>query len=180
MVGTAKRTCRPRLNVGGRFLSQISLHLADIGGLAVQQLLAQCVDLLVLLTELMEGFQTLDHAPGVALNHHVGNFGVGVPAAQLHPGHEIRPDPYGGVKLVHVPAPLGGDGMGFGFDGIVFPKLGFQRFPQPGTHTGVQHTANADLPHLGGFQDGGQNFSAVFHKTSPHLVCTFLPLSCIK
>lgn len=145
-------------------MSQIPLHLADIGVLTVQKLLAQCVDLFILLTELMEGFETFYHALGVALNHHVGDFGVRVPAVKLHSGHEIRPKPHGGVKLVHVPAPLSGDGMGFGFDGIIFPKLGFQCLPQTRAHTGVQHTADANLPHLGGFQDGGQNFSAVFHK----------------
>ena len=145
-------------------MSQIPLHLADIGVLTVQKFLAQGVDLFILLAELMEGFETFYHALGVALNHHVGDLGVRVTAVKLHSGHEIRPEPHGGGKRVHGPAPLSGDGMGFGFDGIIFPKLGFQRFPQPGTHTGVQHTANADLPHLGGFQDGGQNFSAVFHK----------------
>ena len=41
------------------------------------------------------------------------------------------------------------------FDGIVFPKLGFQCLAQPGTHAGVQYTANANLTHLGGFQYRG-------------------------
>ena len=53
-------------------MSQIPLHLADIGVLTVQKLLAQCVDLFILLAELMEGFETFYHALGVALNHHVG------------------------------------------------------------------------------------------------------------
>ena len=75
-------------------MSQIPLHLADIGVLTVQKLLAQRVDLFILLAELMEGFETFYHALGVALNHHVGDFGVRVPAVKLHSGHEIRPNPH--------------------------------------------------------------------------------------
>ena len=57
-------------------VSEKGLHLTDVGGLAVDELLGQIFDLAVVIGPLMHIFNTLDHAPGIAQDHHVCDFGV--------------------------------------------------------------------------------------------------------
>ena len=131
--------------------SKEPLHLADIGGLAVQQFLGQGPEQIVLAVELVQIFQTLDHATGISLNHHAGDFGIGVAAGEPHPCHHVRHGPDHGVQFRYLPASGGGDAVGLGFNGIIFLELGFQGLAQGGAHIGVQHTADANLTHLGSF-----------------------------
>ena len=60
-----------------------------------------------------------------------------------------------GVQLRQLPVPLLGNGMGLTFDGIILPQLGLHSLPQLRLDIRVQHTADAKLPHLRGFQKGG-------------------------
>ena len=66
------------------------LHLLDIGLFGFQQLVGQIPYPFVLPMVVVQVLEALGHAHGVALNHHVGNFGVRVPAVKLRSGHEIR------------------------------------------------------------------------------------------
>lgn len=139
------------------------LHLPDIGGFAIQKLLAQDIYLLIISVELVLVFYALDHPSGVSLDHHSGNLGVSIAVRQLCPCHHIGHEPHCRIQFWQLPTPLGGYAVGIGFDGIVFPELGFQRFAQSRPHAGIQNAANTDLTHLGGFQDRTKHFFAVFH-----------------
>lgn len=141
--------------VSGHSLQKI-LHLPDIGAFAVQKLLGEQVNGAVGNGQLVQIFQPLYHAPGVSLDHHAGDFGFVVPAGQLEPGHTVGQKPNSRIQFRYLPTPLVGKGMGFRFDGIVFFQLIFQGGTQAGIHGGIQHAADTDLPHLGGFQDGGE------------------------
>ena len=113
--------------------SQKGLHLADVGRFAVNELLCQIFNLAVMVRPLVHVFNTLDHAPGIAQNHH------------------IRHQPFARLKFRQIPSSLGSQGMGLTFDGIIFLQLGFQGFAQAGPHGGIQNTSDANLPHLCGF-----------------------------
>lgn len=128
--------------------SQKGLHLTDVGGFAVDELLSQIFNLAVMVRPLVHIFNAFDHAPGVAQNHHICDLGVGIPIAQLHSCHHIRHQPFAWLKLRQIPSPLGSQGMGLTFNGIVFLQLGFQGFPQAGPHGGIQNASDANLPHL--------------------------------
>lgn len=131
--------------------SQEILHLPDIGCFTVQQFLADGTDLLVLPVELMDVLQSFDHTFCISLDHHVGDLGVSVTPGELGSCHHVSHEPDCRVQFRQLPTSLGCDGVGLAFDGIVFLKLGFQRFSQAGPHTGLQHTADTDLSHLCGF-----------------------------
>ena len=59
---------------------QKSLHLPDVGGFAVQELLGQDPDLMILHFQLMEAPQSLDHAFRIALDQNIRHTGVGISA----------------------------------------------------------------------------------------------------
>ena len=128
-----------------------SLNLPDVGPLRVQQFLIQIVDGLVGVPQDVAVMQLLGQAFGIALEHQLGDLCVAAAQTQLHPGHHIGHEFHRRVKFRQFPAPLSRQGMGLGFHGIIFPELGFQRAPKSGPHLGFQHTADADLAHLGGF-----------------------------
>ena len=61
--------------------SEKGLHLTDVGGFAVDKFLGQIFNLAVMVRPLVHIFKSLDHAPGVAQNHHVCDFGIGIAVA---------------------------------------------------------------------------------------------------
>ena len=67
------------------------------------------------------------------------------------------------TQFFHLPASLGSDPVRLRLNGIVFLQLGFHRLLQIVGHGGIQCAADADLPHLGGFQNGVQKVFTVFH-----------------
>ena len=131
--------------------SEKRLHLTDVGGFAVDQLLGQVFDLAVMVSPLVHIFNALDHTAGVAQNHHIRDFGIGIAVAELHTGHHIRHQPFAGLKFRQLPASLGSQCMGLTFDGVILLELGFQRFPQAGPHGSIQNAPDAHLAHLCGF-----------------------------
>lgn len=111
----------------------------------------------------MQVLQPCDHPAGISLNHHACNFGVRIAVTELHPRHHIRHDADARLQLLQLPPSLGCDGMGFRFNGIIFLKLGLQGLAQPRPHGGIQYTADANLTHLCGFQDGAEHLPIIFH-----------------
>ena len=73
----------------------------------------------------------------------------------------------GGIQLRQLPASLFGNAVGLLLNGIILPQLGRDGAVQLRLHGHIQHAANPQLPHLRGFQEGGQNLLAVFHHSSP-------------
>ena len=65
------------------------LHLADVGSLAVQQFLGQNPDRNILAGVLMDVFQSFDDASGIALNHHAGDFAVGIFSCESGTRHHV-------------------------------------------------------------------------------------------
>ena len=61
--------------------SEEGLHLADVGHFRVDEFLGQVLDLAVMLAPVMHILQPLDHATGIAQNHHVCDFGIGMAVA---------------------------------------------------------------------------------------------------
>ena len=61
--------------------SEKGLHLADVGGFAVDELLGQVFNLAVMISPLVHIFNALDHTTGIAQNHHICDFGVGIAIA---------------------------------------------------------------------------------------------------
>ena len=61
--------------------SEEGLHLADVCCFAVDQFLGQIFDLAVMVGPLVHILQTLYHAAGIAQNHHVCDFGIGMTVA---------------------------------------------------------------------------------------------------
>ena len=131
--------------------SEKRLHLADVGGLAVDELLGQIFNLAVMVCPLVHIFDAFDHTAGIAQNHHVRDFGVGIAVAQFHSCHHVRHEPLARLKFRQFPATLGCQGVCLTFDGIVFLQLGSQCLPQAGTHGGIQNASYAHLTHLCGF-----------------------------
>ena len=138
----------------GLCASEKGLHLADIGGFAVDELLGQVLDLAVMVCPLVHIFNAFDHTSCIAQDHHVCDLGIGIAVAQLHPGHHVRHQPFARLEFRQIPSPLGSQCVGLTFDGIVLLKLGFQSFSQAGPHGGIQNTSDANLTHLGRFQNG--------------------------
>ena len=131
--------------------SEEGLHLADVCCFAVDQLLGQIFDLAVMVGPLVHILQPLYHAAGIAKNHHVRNFGVGISIAELHSGHHVGHQSLSGLQFRQFPASLGSQSVGLAFNGIVLLELGFQRFPQAGSHGGIENAPDPYLPHLRGF-----------------------------
>ena len=144
------------------------LHLPDVGHLGIDELLGQIFDLGVMLLPMVHVFQTFHHAPGIANDHHVRNFGVGASVAQLHAAHHVRHNSCGLAQFWQFPAMVGGQGMGLAFDSIVLLKLGFQGFLQVRFYGCIHNTADAHLAHLRCFQNGGKNFLIGFHVHHPY------------
>ena len=71
---------------GGRMLHE-GLHGFDVVLLGHQELLGKLGDLLVAVFTPAGVFQHQDHPPGVALDHHARDFGVGLTHQELSPGH---------------------------------------------------------------------------------------------
>jgi len=134
---------------------QIGVHLTDIGCFTVNELLGQCADHGVVFRELVQIFDSFDHSFGISLDHHVGNAGIRISPGQLHSCHSVRKKTHGRIQFPQFPTPACGNCVCFGFDGIILPQLGFQGFAKSGSHGVVQDTSDPNLPHLGGFQDGG-------------------------
>lgn len=143
---------------------QKRLHLTDICRLAVQQLLTDHADPVILLGILVEILQPFDHPFGIALNHHIRNFRVTVTPGQLHAGHSVREKPDSRIQFPQLPSPLTGNGMCLTFNTVIFPQLGFQGFSECRTHTGIQYTSDSHLAHLCGFQDRAEHILTVFHN----------------
>ena len=61
--------------------SEKGLHLTDVGGFAIDELLGQVFNLAVMISPLVHIFDALDHTPCVAQNHHICDFGVGIAVA---------------------------------------------------------------------------------------------------
>ena len=131
--------------------SQEGLHLTDVGGFAIDELLGQIFDLAVMVCPLVHIPNTLDHAPGIAQNHHIRHFGIGIAVTELHTGHHVRHQPFARLQFRQFPTSLRCQGMGLTFDGIIFLKLGFQRFPEAGPQVGIQKAPDTNLAHLCGF-----------------------------
>ena len=135
---------------------------------------------MILAFDLMQISQRLDHTFCIPEDQDIRDPGIGIVAVQFHAGKPVSQKTHSGVQFRKLPAPLQGDGVGFGFDGIVFLKLLFQRGPQTGTQTGIQQTADFDLADLGGFQKGREKLLASFHGASPTLLCTIAAGAYIK
>ena len=71
---------------------------------------------MVVFVELVQILKPFDHATGVALDHHTGDFGVGIAAGELEAGHHVRHFPYHGIQFGDLPATGRGDAVGLGFD----------------------------------------------------------------
>ena len=69
---------------------------------------------------LVSVLKTCDHTPGVALDHHTGDFGIGISVAQTDPGDHILEKPHSRLQFLQLPASLTGNGMGFAFDVVIF------------------------------------------------------------
>lgn len=159
-------------------LLQIGLHLPDICRFTVDQFLGNPTDPVILPGVLMKTFEIFDHAFCIVHDHHVGDFGVTVSMSDPHPIFPVRKESDSRIQLRQIPPPLGSDDMGFTFDGIQFTELAFQRFSESRPHAGIQNTADPDLPHLHCFQNTHQHISAVFHFTSPKIVCAVSNKTC--
>ena len=79
--------------------SEEGLHLTNVGGFTINELLGKVLDLAIMVSPLVHIFNAFDHAPGIAQNHHVRNFRVGIAVAQLHPGHHVCHQPFPWVQF---------------------------------------------------------------------------------
>jgi len=154
---------------------QKRLHLSDTGSFAVQKLLGQNPDLWILFRKPVQFLEPPDHSLCVHLNQQICNPGVGIAAAELHPGHSVSQKAVSCVHFPELPASLQCKDMGFRFNGFVFPQLLFQSTAQLRLHGSVQQTADFHLTTLGCFQQGIQNCLVVVHSLitgiSMHILC---------
>ena len=72
-----------------RLQLQKGLHLSDDRSFAVQKPLGEGADGQIWLSVLVGVLKACDHAPGVGLDHHAGDLGIGAAVAQTKPGGYI-------------------------------------------------------------------------------------------
>ncbi len=144
-------------------LLQKWLHLQYIVCAAVDHLLSQGKYLAVRILAAVHILIGQDHAPGIALDHHGGNFGIYIPEAQLSLCCGFCHKLNGRVNIPYIPAPAGSDAVGICLDLIVFPKLRLQIQPQGMLHIRPQGCPNANLAHLRRFHNGGKQLLVVVH-----------------
>lgn len=112
-------------------------------------------------------FEALDHATGIALHQHFGDSAVFIGPDQLHPCHDGRHSLHAGIQRFHQPALLSGQIVGLPLNGVIFTQLIPQCFLKLLPGCLILHTADTALSHLNGFQDGTQDLFICFQLISP-------------
>ena len=105
----------------GKLCLQKGLHLPDVSSFAVQELLRQNPERMILGFHLVEIPQSMDHAFGISLDQNICHPGIGISSVQLHPGEAIHQETSPRIQFRELPSSLQSNGVDFRFHGIVFP-----------------------------------------------------------
>ena len=148
------------------------MHFLNTGSFAIQQFLTKNSYSMILMRKFMQILQFPNHTFCVSENHHIRNFGTGVPPCNSESGNPVCQKPKRRIDIGKFPSTLCSNGVRFCFNGVIFCKLCTQCVSSIRLHGGIQYAADTDLAHLCRLQKRRQKFLAGFHNISPLLSCT--------